>query len=61
MAKAKKAAPKPAAKSYMGLDEHYAAVAAAAPKLVKMVRDGKSADVHPDMVDDYAAGGWERA
>jgi hypothetical protein len=61
MAKAKKAAPKPAAKPYMGLDEHYAAVDAAAPKLVKMVRDGKSADVHPDMVDDYAAGGWERA
>lgn len=29
-------------------------------KLVKMVRaeDGKTADVHPDMVDDYKAGGF---
>jgi hypothetical protein len=27
-------------------------------KLVRMVRDGKTADVHPDEVDNFAAGGW---
>lgn len=31
------------------------------PKLVKMVRDGKSADVHPDEVENYAVGGWVKA
>ena len=30
-------------------------------KLVKMTRDGKSADVHPNEVENYAAGGWEKA
>lgn len=27
-------------------------------ELVPMVRDDKTADVHPDEVDNYAAGGW---
>ena len=27
-------------------------------ELVKMVRDGKYADVHPDMIDDYSRGGF---
>lgn len=32
------------------------------PKLVKMVRDdGKEAEVHPDMVSDYAKGGYKEA
>lgn len=26
--------------------------------LVKMTRDGKGADVHPDEVENYKAGGW---
>lgn len=34
----------------------------AEPKLVKMVRDdGKKAGVHPDMVSDYAKGGYKEA
>jgi hypothetical protein len=40
----------------------------AAAKLVSMKRDAElypegphEADVHPDEVEDYAAGGWERA
>lgn len=42
--------------------------AKAEAKLVKMVRDKEQhpngpheADVHPDMVDDYASGGWVKA
>lgn len=33
------------------------------PKLVKMVRDsdGKTADVHPDMVEEYAKGDFRKA
>lgn len=27
-------------------------------KLVKMERDGKSADVHPDEVENYSKFGW---
>lgn len=27
--------------------------------LVLMVRDGKTADVHPDEVENYRRGGWE--
>lgn len=27
-------------------------------KLVTMEREGKTADVHPDMVDEYRKGGW---
>lgn len=27
--------------------------------LVKMVRDGKTADVHPDEVENYRKGGYE--
>lgn len=27
--------------------------------LVKMVRGEKQADVHPDMVESYKAGGWK--
>lgn len=52
-------AAKPA--KYVTIDEHFERT-----NLVKMVR-GESypapheADVHPDMVDDYAAGGWEKA
>lgn len=31
-------------------------------KLVKMkTQDGKTADVHPDMVDEYKKGGYEKA
>ena len=30
-------------------------------KLVKMTRDGKSADVHPDEVDGMKAHGWAEA
>lgn len=31
-------------------------------KTIRMVRgDGKAADVHPDMVEDYRAGGFEIA
>lgn len=30
-------------------------------KLVRMVRDGLTADVHPAEVENYAAGGWEKA
>lgn len=30
----------------------------AEPVLVKMVRDGKKADVHPDEVENYKSGGW---
>lgn len=34
-------------------------------KLIKMVRDGdiepKTADVHPDMVEEYKKGGWRTA
>ena len=30
-------------------------------KLVKMTRDGKSADVHPDEVDGMKAHGWTEA
>lgn len=29
-------------------------------KLVAMERDGKTADVHPDMVDEYKKGGWAK-
>lgn len=60
MAEAKKTtAKKPAAKK--------APVKKAAPKkdsnaLVKMIRDdGKTADVHPSMVDDYKSGGYREA
>lgn len=36
--------------------------ALAKPKLVKMQReDGKTADVHPDMVDEYRKGGYSEA
>lgn len=44
-----------------------APTAAAAPKLVRMVRDESafpapySADVHPDEVESFKAGGWEVA
>ena len=32
------------------------------PRLVKMRReDGKAADVHPDMVDDYKLGGYRES
>jgi len=43
------------------------AVKKAAPKkesnaLVKMIRDdGKTADVHPSMVEDYKSGGYKEA
>lgn len=34
----------------------------AEPKLVKVRRisDGKEADAHPEMVDDFLMNGWER-
>lgn len=57
MAEAKKTAKKPAAKK--------APAKKAAPKkdsnaLVKMIReDGKTADVHPSMVDEYKVGGYK--
>lgn len=37
------------------------APAKAAPKLVKMVRDEATADVHPAEVENYRAGGWQEA
>lgn len=65
MAEAKKTtAKKPAAKK---APAKKAPAKKAAPKkdsnaLVKMVRDdGKTADVHPSMVDDYKSGGYREA
>jgi len=49
----KPAAKKPAAEN--------AVEAAPAAKLVRMVRGEVSADVHPDEVENYAAGGWTEA
>jgi hypothetical protein len=69
---AKKPQPKSEARAVRVQDltsDEVAAIRAAQPrdaKLVKMVRPESypaphTADVHPDMVEDYAAGGWERA
>jgi hypothetical protein len=44
-----------------------APAAATAPRLVRMVRDASafpaphSADVHPDEVENFRAGGWQEA
>ena len=32
--------------------------APAKPKLVKMTRDGKEAQVHPNEVENFKTGGW---
>jgi hypothetical protein len=34
---------------------------AKAPEMVKMERNGKTADVHPTMVEEYRKGGYEVA
>ena len=49
---------KPAAKKEKAVE---AAPATAAPKLVKMTRNGKFADVHPAEVDNFKGGGWVEA
>ena len=54
MAESKTTAKKPAAKKAAPKKESNA--------LVKMVRDdGKTADVHPSMVEDYKSGGYKEA
>jgi len=35
--------------------------AAKKPALVKMTRDGRSADVHPSEVDNFKSHGWLKA
>jgi hypothetical protein len=54
MAESKTTAKKPAAKKAAPKKESNA--------LVKMIRDdGKTADVHPSMVEDYKSGGYKEA
>ena len=35
--------------------------APAKPKIVKMIRGEQTADVHPDMVEEYKKGNWAEA